>query len=350
MSENNGISSVSAPFYFKITLLLAAVYVALFSQLSSLDVKTALNWTRRTHDEHAPWWEGDLCSCNDTACIRQRSFPSGMGGVGGSCGRRAWAAGRGQRVITYSVFGNLTKYWNGLEDILVTTKQLYQGWNVWLYTIPSGRENILCPLMHAHSHLFICDVTNLPPPLGDVTEVNPRMWRFLAMGDERLSAMVVRDTDSKITERESKAVTNWLTYNTSFHLMRDHPFHVSPVLAGLWGARWDLRDRGGSVLSSGALRELRDAMMAKGKRPFYREQDQVVLKNVLWPVMKSSLTSHDSFKCKMYPAGTKPFPTRREHGLYVGNREYVNTTRRLLVKKHCPLACRPPQHQDWLFC
>ncbi|XP_047471543.1 uncharacterized protein LOC125026981 [Penaeus chinensis] len=314
------------------------LYLSLtFAIVRSLDI---------THGDHAPWWDGDLCPCNDSHCIRQRSFPSDVGGLGGSCGRRAWASGGRQRVITYSLFGNLTKYWNGLEDILVTTKQHYPGWNVWLYTIPSGRENFFCPLMHAHPHLFLCDVTNLPPPLGDVTEVNPRMWRFLAMGDEMLSVMVVRDTDSKITERESRAVAEWLTYNTSFHLMRDHPFHVSPVLAGLWGARWDLRSKGGSLLSPGDMRNLRGAMVAKGRRPYHREQDQ----KVLWPVMTSSLTSHDSFKCKMYPAGTRPFPTRREHGLYVGNREYTNTTRRLLVKKHCPRACRPPQHQDWLFC
>ncbi|XP_037795149.1 uncharacterized protein LOC119590551 isoform X2 [Penaeus monodon] len=277
MSENNRIYYVRAPFYFKMTLLLAAVSVFLFSQLSFHDVKTALNWTRQIHDDHAPWWDGSLCPCNDTRCIRQRSFPSDMEGVGGSCGRRAWAAGGGQRVITYSLFGNLTKYWNGLGDILVTTKQLYPGWNVWLYTIPSGRESILCPLMHAHPHLYICDVTNLPPPLGNVTEVNPSMWRFLAMGDDMLSAMAVRDTDSKITERESCAVAEWLTCNTSFHVMRDHPFHASPVLAGLWGARWDLEGRNGSALSPGAFRALRDAMRTRGKKPHSREQDQRVL-------------------------------------------------------------------------
>ncbi|XP_069975263.1 uncharacterized protein, partial [Penaeus vannamei] len=348
MQENNEISSIRMHLCFKIIFALATVSVFLFTQTSFPSLKSALYSIRQIpHGHHTPpWWDGRPCSCNDTPCIRQRSSPSDMVGVGGSCGRRAWAAGGGQRVISYSLFGNNSKYWNGLEDILVTAKDLYPGWNVWLYTIPSGRENILCPLIHAHPHLYICDVTNLPPPLDDVTEVNPRMWRFVAIGDELLSAMIVRDSDSKITTRESTAVVEWLALDSTFHLMRDHPFHSRPVLAGLWGARWDSRGGGGPVLSPRDLRDLRDAMVTKGKRPHARDQDQQVLAEILWPVMQSSLTSHDSFHCQVYPVGARPFPTRREGGLYVGNREYTNTTRRLLVEKHCPLACRPSQHQD----
>ena len=36
-------------------------------------------------------------------------------------------------------------------------------------------------------------------------------------------------------QRERDAVNEWLRSNKTFHLMRDHPWHGSEILAGMWG-------------------------------------------------------------------------------------------------------------------
>lgn len=60
--------------------------------------------------------------------------------------------------------------------------------------------------------------------------------------------------------------------------------------------------------------------------------------------------AHDSYQCeverikKTSPVKIFPFPTKREGGLYVGGAGYN------LYADKCPLACRPPDHQDWEYC
>ncbi|XP_042861095.1 uncharacterized protein LOC122246532 [Penaeus japonicus] len=198
MSDTVGSPLLRPSVCLKIPLLLTTVSVFLLGHFYFPGDRRAFGIRRGKLQESATWWDGGHCPCRDTHCMQRHSLPLTMEGVGGTCGRRAWASGERQRVITYSLFGNKSKYWEGLDDIMRTAKKLYPGWKVWIYTKPRGREHLLCPLLHAHPHLFICDVTNLPPPLGDVTSINPRMWRFLPMSDGHLSAMVVRDSDSQV--------------------------------------------------------------------------------------------------------------------------------------------------------
>lgn len=42
-----------------------------------------------------------------------------------------------------------------------------------------------------------------------------------------------RDADSRIIPREEAAVREWLTTDRIFHVMRDHPYHCTPILGGI---------------------------------------------------------------------------------------------------------------------
>lgn len=63
------------------------------------------------------------------------------------------------------------------------------------------------------------------------------MWRFLPVGDPTVDIFVSRDLDSLATRRERDAVTEWESYNKTFHVMRDSQWHETQILAGLWGAK-----------------------------------------------------------------------------------------------------------------
>ena len=60
--------------------------------------------------------------------------------------------------------------------------------------------------------------------------------------------------------------------------------------------------------------------------------------------------AHDCYHCqneqitKMSPLKVFPFPTQRDGQYYVGG---VGGE---LYPAICPIACRPPDHQDWEFC
>ena len=94
------------------------------------------------------------------------------------------------------------------QQNLTATSQVrrhYPGWKVRLYTDERWRRGVLCPLLRDHAHLYVCDVQDLPPPLGDVSAVHPMLWRTLPLGEGQVAAMLVRDTDSPVSGNGAKA-------------------------------------------------------------------------------------------------------------------------------------------------
>ncbi|XP_069183109.1 uncharacterized protein [Procambarus clarkii] len=225
-------------------------------------------------EEHPPWWDGGRCRCDGKVCVPEKEVSKvSLEGVGGTCGRRAWAAGHKQRVVSHSVFGNNSEYWLGLDDLLVTIARLYPEWVVRVYTIPQPTLAAdFCPLLRRHPHLYICDVTNLPQPLGNISGLHPMMWRTSPLGDPQLTHLMVRDTDSQVSEREQAAVDAWLASGKPFHVMRDHPKHGVPILGGTWAARWDQ-----DIINARELITIRDLMLREAVGTSRYGEDQTIL-------------------------------------------------------------------------
>nr|XP_045604917.1 uncharacterized protein LOC123762450 [Procambarus clarkii] len=299
-----------------------------------------------TNEEHLPWWDGGRCRCDGKVCVPEKEVPKvSLEGVGGSCGRRAWAAGPKQRVVSYAVFGNNSDYWLGLDELLTEIARMYPEWVVRVYTIPQPTLAAdFCPLLRRHPHLYICDVTNLPPPVGNISGLHPMMWRTAPLGDPQLTHLMVRDTDSQVSEREQAAVNAWLASGKHLHVMRDHPQHGAPILGGTWAARWDQ-----DIINASELITIRDLMFRDAVGTSRYGGDQAILARRLWPVMKGQVLGHDSYTCTAFP-GSVPWPTQRVDGFFVGSPRYRKQYRNEKVSAHCPVQCRPQQHQDWLLC
>ncbi|ROT74202.1 hypothetical protein C7M84_007297 [Penaeus vannamei] len=310
--------------------------------------------------EPLPWWDGGDCPCHGKWCFPEQGRNLSWEDAGGACGRRAWLAGGGQKVISFSLFGNDPLYWRAFGRNLNATKAMYPDWVVWLYTNPRGREDVLCPLLRDFPHLYICDVTNLPS-LGNVTSIHNMVWRALPLGDERVSAFFVRDSDS--IKRKGKkainvvflapgtsaaAVREWMAGNKSFHLLRDHPYHGIPIMGGLWGARWDLETRNVSEFRN-ELATIRSTLIEEARGKFHKGFDQHILAKVLYPKTKGDAMSHDSYFCQRFPDGFRPFPIQRENGHFIGNVMDVEIDP-MFANQPCPVACRPKDHQDWTYC
>jgi hypothetical protein len=64
-------------------------------------------------------------------------------------------------------------------------------------------------------------------------------WRWTAFHTSYgfYDAVFSRDTDSRLSDREKLAVTEFLYSKYDFHVVRDHPFHGVPILAGLFGGK-----------------------------------------------------------------------------------------------------------------
>lgn len=62
------------------------------------------------------------------------------------------------------------------------------------------------------------------------------IWRFFAIDlNADAEYVILRDTDCRLGEREKRAVDVWINSGKAMHIMRDHPLHTHPILAGMWG-------------------------------------------------------------------------------------------------------------------
>jgi hypothetical protein len=76
---------------------------------------------------------------------------------------------------------------------------------------------------------------------GSKYQDHKAMWRFLALDRPDCTHAIMRDCDSRLSEREAGSVNQWLMSGYPFHIIRDHPWHECywPINAGMWGSRRD---------------------------------------------------------------------------------------------------------------
>ena len=99
--------------------------------------------------------------------------------------------------------------------------------------------------------------------------------------------------------------------------MRDHPYHATEILGGMWGVRGD------------RLSNMRQMILEYAKGDFW-QVDQNFLKEQIYPVIVNYTCTHDEFFAK------KPFPTKREPKRFVGQAYDANDN--LLHPEHGELV------------
>ena len=157
--------------------------------------------------------------------------------------------------------------------------------------------------------------------------------------------MISRDLDSPLFQRERSAVDEWLQSKHIFHAMRDHPRHNTPLLAGMWGFRPALN----RTLSLYIFNKLQNRTLVKA---YVGVGDQPFLVNEVWPYVENSALIHDSFHCQNFGGHGKPFPTQRP--IINGSNIFVGCIKPCSHDQYkfgeCPVACRPSNHKEWIYC
>jgi hypothetical protein len=180
------------------------------------------------------------------------------------------------------------------------------------------------------------------------------VWRFAPMADPLVSEWHSRDLDSRISLREVAAVEDWQSSGATYHIMRDHPYHVAHILGGLFGMKITWTNF--KTMKSDFQAILDFVKTWPGRSGL----DQVALDNYVWPHAQLDMIAHDSYLCQTYPGPfNRAWPTQRISGPnftaptdssvnnFVGSNGGCIT-----LKKHktCPKPCRPKNHQNWLLC
>lgn len=197
-------------------------------------------------------------------------------------------------VIAFSLYGRSPKYAVGALRNVALAARFYPAWTLRFYVGASVPEATARGLADAGAEVV---------PTAGREDASAMFWRFLAFEDPRARRVMVRDCDSRFSERERAAVTEWLARGDAFHILRDHPLHDAAMLGGLWGAH------------TAPLRHL--GALVRGARVEGRYgEDQRFLRDAVYPLARGRACVHDSFFAR--EPWRRPFPTAREGAAFVG--------------------------------
>jgi hypothetical protein len=133
-----------------------------------------------------------------------------------------------KHIISFSLWGDNSKYTLGMVENVKLAKEIYPGWTVRIHYNDSVPSPIIKWLLDRGN-------VDLVRHEGKLHSFKNCFWRIEDIFSN--DTVIVRDADSRLNIREKLAVEEWLSSDKDFHIMRDHPEHKCPVLAGMFGCR-----------------------------------------------------------------------------------------------------------------
>lgn len=210
---------------------------------------------------------------------------------------------KGKKVISFAVWGANPKYTIGAIKNAVIAKEIYPDWICRFHVGRSTPDDIISQLQ---------DMSNTEVMLreeeGNWTGM---FWRFLDASDEDVEVMLSRDTDSRLSLRESLAVEEWVDSDKCFHIIRDNAFHRTEILGGMWGAK------------KGCVPQIAD-LIDKHSKGDYWQVDQEFLSAKIWPKIQGEYMLHTDEIYGIYYSqyeveSQRPFSVSLEdNGFYIG--------------------------------
>ena len=292
-----------------------------------------------------------VCRCLKLLVVKKTEF----NGENRFCSEFASFRGPGQKVLSFSLYGDADRYWDGIRRNIRDAAEFYPDHIVRIYVDSDEISDLpaLCRISCAERRLDICDADKIFINADEkLSSRFPMTWRFAAMSDPDVVEWHSRDLDSVIGRREVEAVEDWReNSDAAFHVMRDHPWHNTQILGGLFGMRI-VNEADRRKLANVFKRMMADKGADKAKAS--KGTDQVLLTKHLWHDFFTSRTVvHDSYTCGLFPgAEVRPFPFPRPEGKrnYVGSNGEGKHDVTLERFGACPEACRPRNHLEWKLC
>lgn len=167
------------------------------------------------------------------------------------------------KLISISVWGDNPRYVVGARRQIELARKFLADWQVRIYTDDSTK----------FSNLDV-DVVECKGNAG-------MYWRFFPLFSDEFDVVASRDSDSRFSIRECKALNEFVVSDKQFHVIRDHESHFEfPVMAGLFARKNPLK---ASLL--GAMKEY----MSKNT---YYTCDQNFLRDFVWPYVEFDTLVH----------------------------------------------------------
>lgn len=207
------------------------------------------------------------------------------------------------RAFSFCLYGpQTTKYHGGMLENLKIIQQHFPDWAVYIYL---GADV---------TSLFVAKLLRYPQVrlrhIGASGSIL-MMYRFLAIDEPDVELMVVRDADSRVHMRDRWAIGEFIASDKRAHAIRDHPYHTTTLLGGLWG------------LKRGLVSSMAEHVSPHLNKPWSHGKDQLFLTDHVYPLVKTELLVHTSQPHLRYSDDEThaPFPWNWSDAMYCGKVE-----------------------------
>jgi hypothetical protein len=186
-----------------------------------------------------------------------------------------------KNIISFALWGENPLYVNGAIWNAEHKNEFYPGWVCRFYHDDSVPIDAINKIKRTGAETFL---------MARTTDVLGMYWRFHPMFDDPdIFRFIVRDTDSKFSQREVKMVNEWIGSNKPFHIIRDCESHATHILGGTWGAIAGCIPNFEQYVSSWFSQLIPDGRNPRG---LFHGSDQIFLSKYVWPYIKDNHIAH----------------------------------------------------------
>lgn len=189
-----------------------------------------------------------------------------------------------KKIISFSLWGNNPKYTKGALKNIECRNFYLPEWTCRFYVHTSVPKHVKEEIRNLEN----CEVIEKSGQAAKEKMDNPGwFWRFEVLNENDIDRFIVRDTDSRIDDRDVSCILDWERSKKSFHIIRDHDEHNTKIMAGMWGATNEFIK---SINYNNLLKEFENLDYVNGYGT-----DQEFLARMIYPKAKNKAYIHDNW-------------------------------------------------------
>jgi len=209
-----------------------------------------------------------------------------------------------KKVISFSLWGSNPKYITGALENIKARDIFYKGWVCRFYihtSVPQESIDLI-------SLMPDCEVIIKDGDVGKKREENGMFWRFEVIKDPEVERFIIRDSDSRLSLREKVCIKDWEISQLPFHIIRDHKYHTTKIMGGMWGATREFCETFDYDKSLDEFQKMQYTNTFAA--------DQEFLARMIYPLVKDAACIHDDWD--RYGEGARKIPHLRDGNHFIG--------------------------------
>jgi len=131
-------------------------------------------------------------------------------------------------VFSYCIYGSNLKYIHGL---LINLEQIREKYPTF-YTYIAVGNDVPQEYIEKYTAFSNTRLTHYPFSGGRLMT-----YRFFPIDSPEINCMIVRDADSRFTQRDHECIRRFIESDFTIFTIRDHYYHKCPIMGGQWGIK-----------------------------------------------------------------------------------------------------------------